>query len=78
MCDSCDNLGGAGSPFYNNGYNTMGVGDVCIPGGGSCGSGDLFGTPVIPGGKKPAMKKGADQSMFDCSKPLPLYVPFQK
>ena len=49
MCDSgcngdCGCMGGAGSPTYNNAYNTMGVGDVVAPGtnGFNCGSGDIY------------------------------------
>lgn len=47
MCDGCGSgdcgfIGGAGGPAYNNGFNTIGIGDVVTPGQHGFGSGDVF------------------------------------
>lgn len=51
MCDFGGDMGGAGDGVYNNGFNTMGVGDPVAPQDGF-GSGDIYNIIGIPATKR--------------------------
>lgn len=71
MCDF-GNFGGAGDGVYNNGFNTLGMGEPVAPGNDGFGSGDIF-TPVMntPFTKRSRPVSNQSSKMTD---PRPLIV----
>lgn len=60
MCDFGGDFGGAGDGVYNNGFNTLGVGDPVAPNQcGGYGSGDIYSIIGVTSTKRstPAKQK---------------------